>query len=82
MWIDSHWIEPHFRKQGIGKMLIEKVLLLLAQHKLKEVQLNTYFKEAYDFFLNCDFEDVAGIFVIPPQKLKHKGTLFSLHLKK
>ena len=61
LWIDSLWIEPHFRKQGIGKMLIEKVLLLPAQHKVKEVQLNTYFKEAHDFFLNCGFEDVAII---------------------
>ena len=61
LWIDSLWIEPPFRKQGIGRMLIEKALLLGAPNKIKEVQLNTYFKETHDFFLTCGFEDVAEI---------------------
>jgi GNAT superfamily N-acetyltransferase len=54
-------VEPHFRKQGVGKLLIEKALLLVAKNKVKEVQLNTYFKEAHDFFLACDFEGMAAI---------------------
>ena len=61
LWIDSIWVEPTFRKQGIGKMLIEKIMHFAVAGKAKEVQLNTYFKEAHDFFLACGFEDVAAI---------------------
>jgi N-acetylglutamate synthase-like GNAT family acetyltransferase len=61
LWIDSIWVEPHFRKQGIGKMLIEKIMHFEVEGKAKEVQLNTYFKEAHGFFLVCGFEDVATI---------------------
>ncbi len=61
LWIDSIWIELHFRKQGIGKMLIEKIIRFAVAGKTKELQLNTYFKEAHDFFLACGFEDVVAI---------------------
>jgi N-acetylglutamate synthase-like GNAT family acetyltransferase len=57
LWIDSLWIEPDFRKQGVGKQLIEDA----AQIKAKEIQLNTFFSEAHAFFLKCGFEDVALI---------------------
>ena len=61
LWIDSLWVGPHFRKQGIGKILIEKIMHFSVAVKAKEVQLNTYFKEAHAFFLACGFEDVAEI---------------------
>jgi len=61
LWIDSLWVEPLFRKQGIGKALLQRAFLFATQNNLKEVQLNTFFKEAHDFFLTCDFEDVAVI---------------------
>ncbi len=61
LWIDSIWIEPSFRKQGIGKQLLQKVFLSGIQSKAKEIQLHTYFKEAHLFFLKCGFEDVVSI---------------------
>lgn len=61
LWVDSIWIEPAFRKQSIGRTLIERIFPLATQHKTTEIQLNTYFKEAHDFFLACGFEDVVAI---------------------
>jgi GNAT superfamily N-acetyltransferase len=61
LWIDSFWVEPHFRRQGIGKALLQNAILFAIQNKLKEVQLNTFFKEAMGFFLSCDFENIAVI---------------------
>jgi N-acetylglutamate synthase-like GNAT family acetyltransferase len=61
LWIDSLWVEPHFRKQGIGNKLLQKAILFATQNKIKEVQLNTYFQESHSFFLTYDFEDVAVI---------------------
>lgn len=60
-WIDSLWVESNFRRQGIGRMLLQETRLFSIQNKLKEMQLNTYFQEAHDFFLTCGFEDVARI---------------------
>jgi GNAT superfamily N-acetyltransferase len=61
LWIDSIWVEPHFRKQNIGSRLLEQTFLYAIHNKAKEVQLNTYFQEAHFFFLKNDFEDVAMI---------------------
>lgn len=61
LWIDSIWVEPEFREQGRGAELLEQAFLYAAQHKAKEVQLNTYFHEAHAFFLKCGFEDVTVI---------------------
>jgi N-acetylglutamate synthase-like GNAT family acetyltransferase len=61
LWIDSIWIEPKFRHQGLGKQLIEKATLCAVQAHMKEVQLNTYFETAHTFFLTCGFTDVATI---------------------
>lgn len=61
LWIDAIWIETSFSKQGIGKQLMEQAALWATQNDATEIQLNTYFKEAHDFFLSCGFEDVAVI---------------------
>ncbi len=61
LWSDSLWVEPHFRKKGIGKMLIENIMHFSVAEKAKDVPLNTYFKEAHAFFLACGVEDVAEI---------------------
>ncbi len=61
LWINSFWIEPRFRKQGIGKGLLQNAILLATQNKLKVIQLNTFFTETHAFFLTCGFENVAVI---------------------
>lgn len=61
LWIDSIGVEPNFRRQGIGKRLLQEALLFASQNKAKEMQLNTYFREAHNVFLTCGFEDVALI---------------------
>lgn len=61
LWVDALRVEPRFRKQGLGKSLIQQAFLFATQNKLTEVQLNTYFETAHKFFLRCDFEDVAVI---------------------
>lgn len=61
LWIDSIWVEPTFRKQGVGRRLLQEVHVFTTKHKAKEMQLNTYFQNAHAFFLTCDFEDVAVI---------------------
>ena len=61
LWIDSFWIDLNFRRKGFGKSLLQQVYLFAAQNKTKEIQLNTYFEEAHDFFLICGFEVVGTI---------------------
>ena len=61
LWIDAIWVETRFRNHGIGKQLIEQANQFAAQNKAREIQLNTYFKEAHDFFLSCGLEEVAAI---------------------
>lgn len=61
LWIDALWVEPDFRKHGIGAQLLQKALHSASQYGIKEMQLNTFFKKAHTFFLSCGFEDVAMI---------------------
>jgi len=61
LWVDSMWVEPPFRKQGVGKALLQEAHLLATKNNVKEMQLNTYFQEAHAFFLTCGFEDVTVI---------------------
>lgn len=61
LWIDALWVEQNFRNRGIGKQFMEKTVLWASQNNATEIQLNTYFKEAHDFFLSCSFEDVVVI---------------------
>lgn len=61
LWIDSIWVKPSFRNKELGKTLLQQAILFATQHEIKQLQLNTYFKEAHIFFLSCGFEDVAII---------------------
>lgn len=61
LWIDGIWVEPNYRKHGIGKQLMQKAALWAIENDATEIQLNTYFKDAHPFFLTCGFEDVAII---------------------
>lgn len=61
LWIDSIWVEPKFRKQGMGRRFLQEAQFFAIKSKLKEMQLNTYFQEAHAFFLTCDFQDVSSI---------------------
>lgn len=65
LWIDSIWLEPKYRKKGLGKQLLEKATTLAREQKATQLQLNTYFEHAHKFFVSCGFEDVA---VIPKWK--------------
>src|SRR5579863_9767620 len=58
LWVDAIWVELKYRKHGFGKQLMQKAALWATQNDATEIQLNTYFKEAHDFFLTCGFEDV------------------------
>jgi len=61
LWIETLWVDPSFRGRGLGKQLLEKTFHFVQHHQIKEIQLNTYFKEAYSFFLKMGFEEVALI---------------------
>ncbi|MBI2707283.1 MAG: GNAT family N-acetyltransferase [Proteobacteria bacterium] len=61
LWLDSIWVEPTFRGQGVGKKLLQEAHLFATKNKAKEMQLNTYFQNAHTFFLTCGFEDIAVI---------------------
>jgi GNAT superfamily N-acetyltransferase len=61
LWIDAIWVEMRFRSHGIGKQLMQQAAQWAVQNKAIEIQLNTYFKDAHDFFLSCGLEDVALI---------------------
>ncbi len=61
LWIEALWVDPKFRRQGIGGQLIHQVIAFAKQRSLKCLQANTYFEEARCFFRSCDFEEVASI---------------------
>ncbi|MDF3034573.1 MAG: uncharacterized protein K0R76_1527 [Alphaproteobacteria bacterium] len=61
LWIDALWIEPKFRRQGVGSKLMEQIIDFARQNTLTCLQLNTYFEEARSFFDACAFENVASI---------------------
>lgn len=61
LWIDSIYIEKDQRKKGLGKMLLEQMISYAKNFKISEIQLNTYFPEARDFFGNQGFKIVASV---------------------
>lgn len=61
LWLDSIYIEEEHQKKGIGRMMIESLSAHAKQSNIDEIQLNTYFPEAYDFFTRCGFETVAHL---------------------
>lgn len=61
LWIDSIYIDKSRRKQGVGKMLIEQITIYAKNCETSEIQLNTYFPEAHQFFAHQGFETVVSV---------------------
>lgn len=61
LWIDALWIDPRFRRQGIGTRLVQQVMDFARQESALCLQLNTYFQEAKNFFESCAFETITSI---------------------
>ncbi len=59
LWIDSLWVEEKHRYKGVGEQLVKKIMLIAGQQGTHQIQLNTFFPEAHEFFLKCGFEDVT-----------------------
>ena len=56
LWLDSIYVEPPYRKSGVGRLLIKRLVDYAKTSAISEVQLNTYFDEGYQFFKSCGFE--------------------------
>jgi GNAT superfamily N-acetyltransferase len=61
LWIDGMFISEKFRRQGIGRKLIEEASKHAIQHNIKEMQTNTFFPDARDFFKACEFEEITNL---------------------
>ncbi len=61
LWIDSIYIDKSRRKQGLGKMLVKQIIMYAKNRGTSEIQLNTYFSEARQFFATQGFETVVSI---------------------
>ena len=61
LWIDSIYIDKNRRKHGIGKMLVDQISIYAKNCETSEIQLNTYFPEAHQFFAHQGFETVFSI---------------------
>jgi GNAT superfamily N-acetyltransferase len=61
LWVDALWIDPTFRRQGIGTQLINQTIGFAHQNSMTCLQLNTYFEEAKLFFESCHFETIGSI---------------------
>lgn len=61
LWIDSIYVDKSRREQGLGKMLVEQITIDAKSCEASEIQLNTYFPEAHQFFANQGFETVVSI---------------------
>lgn len=61
LWLDSIYVEERLQNKGLGRELIIKLLELGKAHNFREIQLNTYFPKACQFFKKCGFEEVAVI---------------------
>jgi len=53
-------IDGRYRRQGVGKMLMETYLNLLRRSQVKGVHLSTLSPAARDFFLKMGFDDLYG----------------------
>lgn len=61
LWIDGLFVDASFRRQKVGSQLVDQVIGFSKSNAIKFIQLNTFFKEAKDFFKACQFEEVASI---------------------
>ncbi len=61
LWCDSIYVEDTFQNKGLGRQLISKLSDIAPTHHCREIQLNTYFPKALEFFKKCGFEEVAVV---------------------
>ncbi|MGV8948072.1 MAG: GNAT family N-acetyltransferase [Candidatus Paracaedibacter sp.] len=61
VWIDALWVDDNFKRQGIGRGLIDQLLAVSKSENIQFIQLNTFFPEARSFFQACGFEIVSTI---------------------
>lgn len=61
LWIEGIWVDEKFKRQGIGKLLLEQVIDIAKKSNIQNLQLNTYFSGAKDFFKASGFEVVNSI---------------------
>ncbi len=61
LWIEGIWVDEKFKRQGIGKMLLEQMIDEAKKNNIQNLQLNTYFSEAKSFFKASGFEVVHSI---------------------
>lgn len=61
LWIEGIWVDEKFKRQGIGKLLLEQAIDIARKNNIQNVQLNTYFSEAKNFFVASGFEIIHMI---------------------
>lgn len=61
LWIDAIYVDKRRRQQGLGKKMVEQIIVYAKKCGASELQLNTYFAEAHHFFSVQGFETVATI---------------------
>lgn len=61
IWIDALWVDNNFKRQGIGRALIDQLFGVSKSEGVQSLQLNTFFPEAKSFFKACGFETVSSI---------------------
>lgn len=54
--IEGLWVEPNYRNQGVGKMLVEKVEELAYARKCKCIVLFTMDFQAYEFYYHLGYK--------------------------
>jgi ribosomal protein S18 acetylase RimI-like enzyme len=53
--IEGLWVEPDYRKQGVGKMLVEKAEKFAYDRKCKCIALFTMDFQAYEFYYHLGY---------------------------
>lgn len=61
LWVDGIFVNEKFRGNGIGRKLIEEVVKYANQNNIKEIQTNTYFEQARNFFKACQFDEITSL---------------------
>ncbi len=61
LWVEGIWVDEKFKRQGIGKLLLERMIDAAKKNNIQSIQLNTFFPESKNFFKACGFEVVQSI---------------------
>ena len=61
LWIDSIYVDNNRRQQGLGKQLMEQLIIYAKKCGALELQLNTYFLDAHHFFSVQGFDTLSSI---------------------